>query len=114
MAFDLVVWKWADGGKPADPQEVVAALYEDMPHDALTRFDMAVFESSLREHFGSVNDDPDGPFLYEVCDYKDVPANWMMISVSWSQVDVVCPQIVEIAQGQHLTVFDPQSGQVYD
>lgn len=114
MSFDLIIWKWAEGEKTTDLQlrEIVKAISEDNPHAALTRFNMAAFESSLRESFGDVNDDPDSPFLYDVCDFKDVPANWMTMSISWSNVDTVCPQIIAVAHAHQLAVFDPQSGKV--
>jgi hypothetical protein len=112
MAFDLFIWKWAEGKQAADPEDILEALSEDNPHPALTRFNMAVFESALQERFGSVNDDPDSPFMYEISDFKGVPANWMTITILWSQVESVCPAIIEIAHAQGLAAFDPQSGQV--
>src|SRR5690349_21432809 len=113
MAFDLIIWKWADGNKVADPKEVYDALVEDNPHPALTRFDMAAFKSSLRGTFGEPNADSDPPFLYEVIDFKNVPANWMTLSISWSKVDAVCPEIIRIANAHGLAAFDPQNGRVY-
>jgi hypothetical protein len=108
MAFDLVIWKWAANAEEVDPAEVDEALAEDDPHPAVTRFDIGSFESAIRAKFGDVNEDPDGPFLYEVCDFTEVPANWVCISVNWSQVSTVCPIIAEIARSQGLAVYDPQ------
>lgn len=113
MAFDLIIWKWADGQATADVEEIVEAISDDNPHPALTRFDMAEFEAALRDEFGSVNEEPESPFLYDVSDFKGVPANWMTLSVSWSQVETVCPKIVDLAHTHHLAVFDPQSGRVW-
>lgn len=113
MAFDLVIWKWADRQATADVEEVVEAISQDNAHEALTRFDMAAFESSLRDAFGSVNEEPESPFLYDVCDFHGVPANWVTISVSWSKVETVCPRILAIARTHDLSVFDPQSGRVW-
>ena len=112
MAFDLIIWKWAEDAKTTDLEEIVAAISEDNPHVALARFNMVALETSLRERFGSVNDDLDSPFSYEVFDFKGVPANWITISIPWSKVNTVYSQILEIAHAQQLAVFDPQSGQV--
>jgi hypothetical protein len=112
MAFDLLVWRWANGEEQTDPVEIVEALGEDDPHPAITRFDRGAFESSIRARFGDVNNDPDGPFLYEVSDFQGVPANWISFSVAWSRVDDVCPVVVEIAKSQSLAVFDPQENRI--
>jgi hypothetical protein len=108
MAFDLLVWRWASGKGGAEPAEVVEAINEDNAHPALTRFDRGEFESAIRARFGEVNDDPDGPFVYEVSDFKGVPANWINFSVPWSRVDDVCPVLIAIAKSQGLAVYDPQ------
>lgn len=68
------------------------------------------FESAIRARFGDVEDDLDGPCLYEVSDSKGVPANWVHFSVSWSRVDDVCPDLVAIAKSQGLAVCDPPRG----
>jgi hypothetical protein len=108
MAFDLFVWRWATGKEGIDPAEVVEALNEDDPHPALSWFDRGAFERAIRATFGDVNDDPDGPFLYEVSDFKGVHANWISFSVPWSRVDDVCPVLIAIAKSQGLAVYDPQ------
>jgi len=112
MAFDLLVWKWVNGEEGTDPAQVVDALNEDDPHPAITHFDRDWFESSIRDKFGDVNDDPDGPFLYEVSDFTGVPANWIWISVNWSQVENVCPVLTAIAKSQGLAVYDPQENKM--
>jgi hypothetical protein len=110
MAFDLFVWRWASGKEGADPAEVVEALNEDNPHPALTWFDRDAFEREVGARFGDVNDDPDGPFLYEVSDFKGRHANWISFSVQWSCVDDVCQDLIAIAKSQGLAVYDPQEG----
>ena len=112
MAFDLVVWKWASGKEGTDPAQVVEALNEDEPHPAITRFDPDLLESSIRAEFGDVNDDADGPFLYEASDFTGVPANWIVVSVNWSQVENVCPVLTAIAKSQGLAVYDPQENKM--
>lgn len=112
MAFDLIIWKWTDPERPADPDEILEAIAEDDPHPALTRFDTAAFESAIRSRFRLSDDGLDNPFSYDISDFKDVPANWMTMSISWGQVESVYPQIIEIAHGHDLAVFDPQSGEV--
>jgi hypothetical protein len=112
MAFDLLVWKWVGGKEATDPAQVVEALYADDPHPAITRFDRDLFESAIRARFGDVNDDPDGPFLYEVSDFTGVPANWIFFSVNWSQVENVCPVLTAIAKSQGLAVCDPQENKM--
>jgi hypothetical protein len=108
MAYDLLVWRWASGKEGADPAEVFEAINEDDPHPAITRFDRGTLESAIRARFGEVNDDPDGTFLYEVLDFKGVPANWISFSVPWSRVDDVCPILIAIAKSQGLAVYDPK------
>jgi hypothetical protein len=112
MAFDLLVWRWASGKEGAEPAEVIEAINEDNPHPAITRFDRGAFESAIRARFGDVNDDPDGPFLYEVSDFTGVPANWVSFSISWSRVKEVCPVLIEIAKSQGLAVYDPQEDKI--
>ena len=108
MAFDLIVWKWAADGEGVDLGEILDTIGGDDPHPSLTRFDIGAFRTAIRSEFGDVNEDPDGPFLYEVSDFQGVPANWVSISVSWSQVERVLPVIARIADGLGLAVFDPQ------
>lgn len=108
MAFDLYVWKWTSGRKDTDRAEIFEKLNEDEAHPALTRFDVRAFESAILARFGEVNDEPDGPFLYEISDFTGAPANWVSFSVNWSQVANVCPVLTEIAKSQGLAVYNPQ------
>ncbi len=96
------------GKEDAARAEIIGALNEDAPHPALTRFVVRAFESAIRAGFGDVNNDPDGPFLYEISDFTGVPANWMNFSVNWSEVENVCPALTEIAKSHGLAVYDPQ------
>ncbi len=113
MAFDLYVWKWKTETEAKKVEEIVSALAEETPHPSLDHFDMSALENSIQNEFGDVNNDPDGPFLYEVFDYKDAAANWMTISINWSQVEHSLRTIIDIAKRQKLCVFDPQTGQSY-
>ena len=108
MAFDLFVWRWASGNEGVGPAEVVEAIGEDNSHPAITRFDRGSFESAILARFGDVTDDPDGPFLCEVSDFKGLSANWISFSIPWSRVDEVCPVLIAIAKSQGLAVYDPQ------
>ena len=112
MAFDLVVWKWTSGKEDADTAEIIETLTEDDPHPALDRFDIRAFESAVRARFGDVNDDPDGPFQYEIADFTGVAANWINFSMNWSQMENVLPVLTEIAKSHGLAVYDPQEDRV--
>lgn len=112
MSADLIIWKWAETGRPADPKEVREALAEDEPHPALTSFDTLAFVTSLRDGFGFKDDDPAWPFSYDVSDFKDASANWVDLSIGWDQAASVFSRIIDLAHAHGLVVYDCQSGEV--
>jgi TPR repeat protein len=102
MAYDLVIWKWADNDRHhRDSTAIYAALLRDEVPDALAVFDHASLESALRvalgEEYASSAD-----ILY------DPGSRCAFIRLSWSNHQTFAPKVEKVTSALGLFCYDPQ------
>jgi hypothetical protein len=111
MSYDYIAWKRSPKTKTAMLADVYQATGRGEDHPAMAPFDTATVERDLKEIFGDVNRNPDGPFLYGINHGGTSP--WLSFSVNHSQVEAVTDKIVALALRHGLMVYDPQRGAVW-
>jgi hypothetical protein len=74
--------------------DVYQATGRGEDHPAMAPFDTATVERDLKEVFGDVNRNPDGPFLYGINHGGTGTSPWLSFSVNHSQVEAVTDRSV--------------------
>lgn len=106
MSYDYILWKRSPDAKTAMLAAVYKATGQGNDHPAMAPFDIGEIDRALKDEFGDVNEDPDGPFLYTFDQGEISP--WLSINVNHSQVAAVTDRIIAVALQHGLMVYDPQ------
>ncbi len=105
MSYCVTIWKWKDGHEDINANEVMDEIAEDNPHSAIETYDVKEFHDALVSEFG-INDDDEDPFQIEIADFTGWSANWMSLTIWFSQVERVMPRITKLAEDRGLYIYD--------